>query len=256
MSEEKKSDDFVNITDCLEAVGVFKSMKNFIFVIVFLCIIILGACFWLADLGLVKNPDAAKAAIIEEFQPVIDAVAAEPNSVAAAVAKAVEKVTADPNAIVAKQPEHVKAKSSAPKFQISYSIIERAVRTCNFVLIISASLYCLVLMFCLKVSLVGRLGGINHIARAFFSSLFVLAFIFPWQKLLGTSHPIVIGAIYLPHELKAAMTNKETFTIIASIFYYIRFVFWWVIVILLLLASQRRSAKWANATLRRLGIEQ
>lgn len=268
MSEEKKTDDFVNVTDCLEAIGVFKSMKNFLFLIVFICIIGLGVCFWITDFGLVSNPNAQplqEQVVIENVDQVVDEEAAEVieaanivvadvNSTnAAVVEKAAEKVLSEPNGLPLLSAE---VKESANGFKIKYIIVARVVRVFNFVLVLSSIMYCLTMMFCLKVSLVGRLGGINHISRAFFCSLFILVFIFPWQKFFGTDYPIVVGAIYLPAELKMAFADKAAMSLFSMVLYYMRFFLWWVIVVILLLASQRRSAKWSNSVLRRLGIEQ
>ncbi|MBN2594218.1 MAG: hypothetical protein JXA81_11985, partial [Sedimentisphaerales bacterium] len=46
--------NLLDTTDCLEAVGVFKGWKNFLFVIVLLCLLFLQASFLLVDLGYVE----------------------------------------------------------------------------------------------------------------------------------------------------------------------------------------------------------
>jgi hypothetical protein len=259
MSEEKKETDFVNVTDCLEAIGVFKAMKNFLFVVIFVCLILLAICFWLTDQGMIKNGAVAPA---EETVKKIDfakgQIAVDANGTVAMVAQVAEKVSSDPNAkaMDVKADENGAAKKSfAEKFSIDYFYISKVVRGCNFVLMMTATMYCLVLMFCLKVSLVGRLGGLNHISRAFFISLFVLIFLFPWQRFFGVSEAVAIGAIYLPRELLNVIQNRATFSPTELGWHYLRFVCCWAIAVILLLSAQIRSAKWANTTLRRLGIE-
>lgn len=258
MSEEKKADDFVNVTDCLETISVFKSMKNLLFVVIFLCLVILGGCFVLADLGMVKMPGAPvdlNVNVETENNEILKN--SEPNSVETAIAMAVKKVTQDSNdpnkvAKVTVTAEKEKTSETGNMFSIDYFYIAKAIRVCNFILFLSVVLYSLILAFSLKVSLVGRLGGMNHISRAFISSLFVLVFIFPWQKYVG---PVCVGSIYLPVELKQAIMGKGDLNIFGLILYYVRFALWPIIVFLLMLSAQRRTAKWSNATLKRLGIE-
>ena len=55
MNESQASpNNLLDTTDCLEAVGVFKGWKNFLFVIVFLCLLLLQASFLLVDTGYIK----------------------------------------------------------------------------------------------------------------------------------------------------------------------------------------------------------
>jgi len=125
-----------------------------------------------------------------------------------------------------------------------------AVRLINAVLVLTASLYCLTLMFSLKVSMHGRLGGINHISRAFFLSLLMLVLLLPWQRVFGG---VVTGAIYTPTELMSWRAEKADDTL-AMVLYYLRFSGYGALIFLLLLLSQYRSLRWAKAILRRLEI--
>jgi hypothetical protein len=104
-------------------------------------------------------------------------------------------------------------------------------------------------LFALKVSLIGRLGGINHIARAFFASLLFVVLLLPWQLLFA---PIFAGAMFTPTEMIAAcQAQKTTVAYVSMIF---RFMVYWALVVLLLLAAQMRSMRWSKATLRRLDV--
>jgi len=199
MTEEtKKNEDFVNVTDCLEAVSVLKSIKNFLFILILLSIIALGFCFWFADLGFIytqNQADQAKQAaqerlvediVAEQVEVVVDA-----NSAEQAAASAVEKVVETQDA------RDVSAAKQKPELAIHFKYIRWVVKFCNYILFFASILYCLVLLISLKVSLVGNLGGINHITRAFFLSLFMVIFLMPWQKIFGPTEPVVIGTIYL-----------------------------------------------------------
>jgi hypothetical protein len=125
------------------------------------------------------------------------------------------------------------------------------VRLVNAVLVLTASLYCLTLMFSLKVSMHGRLGGINHISRAFFLSLLMLVLLLPWQRVFGG---VVTGAVYTPAELMSWHAAEKTGDTLAMALYYLRFSGYGVLIFLLLLLSQYRSLRWAKAILRRLEI--
>jgi len=125
------------------------------------------------------------------------------------------------------------------------------VRLVNAVLVLAASLYCLTLMFSLKVSMHGRLGGINHISRAFFLSLLMLVLVLPWQRVFGG---VVTGAIYTPSELTSWRAAEKTDDIFWMVLYYLRFSGYGVLIFLLLVLSQYRSLRWAKAILRRLEI--
>ena len=133
-----------------------------------------------------------------------------------------------------------------PKYE--HAVI--AVRICNFVLVISATVYCLILLMSVKISLIGRLGGISHISRAFFLSLFALVILLPWQ---GLFEGVVLGAIYLPDELFTKGLDADP-TLVEKIMHFARFSGMWAISLLLLLMAQARSSKWSKTTLRRLGI--
>ena len=41
----------LDTTDCLEAIGVFRGWKNFLFIIVVLCLLLLQICFWVVNTG-------------------------------------------------------------------------------------------------------------------------------------------------------------------------------------------------------------
>jgi len=133
---------------------------------------------------------------------------------------------------------------------LSFEQLTLAIRLLNAVLILTATLYCLTLLFGLKVSMHGRLGGINHVSRAFFLSLLMLVLLLPWQRIFGG---VVAGAIYTPAELQEWFSAR-TDDMFDTVLYYLRFSGYGVLIFLLLLLSQLRSLRWAKAILRRLEI--
>jgi hypothetical protein len=116
-------------------------------------------------------------------------------------------------------------------------------------MIVAVGLYCMAMFFSLMVSLIGRLGGISHISRAFFLSLILLMLVIPWQKIQMS----VVGVIYLPTDLYDSLANKST-SVMQAVLHYLRFTGYWLIVMLVLLLSQARSARWTKSMLRRLEI--
>lgn len=239
--EQAEQKDLLDTTDCLEAVGVFRGWKNFLFVIVICCLLLLQVSFWLVNTGYVKAADEAKGDV--------PAVAAEDTE---QIKEAAKQVVTDPcqqqagaTEAAPQQPE----KQARALLGLTFKPLARLIRFFDFVLILAAALYCLTMLFSLKVSLLGRLGGINHISRAFFLSLVFLVLLLPWQKFFPG---IVAGAIYTPQELLDSSVAVETKGIFGIAFYYLRFTGYWLVVVLLLIFSQFRSSRWAKAILRRL----
>jgi len=294
--------DLLDTTDCLEAVGVFKAWKNFFFVIIILCLLLLQACFFLVDRGYISVGEQAAAAgevttpaeepsqvaeppvemkaevaqpaapaePIEAVQPkevaepgpaVEPAPAAGPNETAEPNEAAEPNQPAEPNSTVSETVtqaggtvRHVQRAMTLPGgdffSKLSFEQLTLAIRILNAVLILTATLYCLTLLFGLKVSMHGRLGGINHVSRAFFLSLLMLVLLLPWQRIFDG---VVTGAIYTPGELQEWFSAR-TDDMLDTVLYYLRFSGYGVLIFLLLLLSQLRSLRWAKAILRRLEI--
>ena len=58
MNEEKnRHKDLIDTTDCLEAIEVFRGWKNFLFVIMISCLLLLQGSFWVVNTGYVKTAD-------------------------------------------------------------------------------------------------------------------------------------------------------------------------------------------------------
>jgi hypothetical protein len=301
MNESQASpNSLLDTTDCLEAVGVFKGWKNFLFVIVFLCLLLLQASFLLVDTGYIKIDEQAAGSepaitsgpavleqenaepVSQEVKTIIEPAQKRAVEVKEAVEAIVPEEVAEPEEVAVpeevnepeeatepnesaepNQPAEAMAKSAENKLQraiawppvellsgITFEHLSWLIRIVNAVLILTASLYCLSMLFSLKVSMLGRLGGINHISRAFFLSLLMLILLLPWQRIFGG---IVPGAIFTPEEL-VKWSSAEAGDIFDTVIYYLRFSGYWLLVLLLLILSQIRSIRWGKAILRRLEI--
>jgi len=269
----------LDTTDSLEAVGVFRGWKNFMFIIVLLCLLLLQGAFWLVKSNCIKieqsagrlsaeakaeGPALAAGKKVED--PNEPALAAgekvkDPNKAAAVAgpnkpaepvpAAVVEPNKADKAAAQAEAPKRQGLKF--PPFDITFKRLARVIGFANAILILSAGLYCLTALFCLKVSLVGRLGGISHISRAFFLSLIMFVLLLPWQKIF--TDPLVLGAIYTPCELaERVRAAAEADNIFCKVLFYLRFSGYWLLILLLLILSQIRTCRWTKAILRRLEV--
>ncbi len=214
--------DMVDTTDCLEAVSVFRGWKSIFFVVVLICLLLTQVAFWLIDLGVIKTP-------------------AGPEAATATVVDANEVVAADADDGGA---------AGGLVGRLNFGHLARTIELTNGVLIVTAVLYSLMMFFSLMISLVGRLGGINHISRAFVLSLIMVVLIIPWQKALGSS---VVGVVWTSDELIRWLAAKGE-SPWSLVVHYLRFTGYWLVVMLLLILSQLRSARWSKAILRRLEI--
>lgn len=292
MNDNARPNDIVDTTDCFEAITAFKGVKNLLFVIILLCLLLLQAAFWANQLGFIDKSDCTLTSScsqqtdcdpltqaanldVDPIQPT-DETTDQPETTGGPIdveeAVVIEETIADQAEKVIQQTEDAEAqpadnlliadeaaqtdqtapkKSLAEKFRPMASHAACMIKVCNFTVVIAATLYCLILLMSLKISLCGRLGGISHISRAFIFSLYVLVFLIPWQTLLPG---VVIGAVYTPHELFAGFNINADSSMPMVVLYYLRFTGMWLVVLLLLFCAQLRSRRWSKTTLRRLGM--
>lgn len=286
-NKQQKAPDLIDTTDCLEAIGAIRSMKNFLFAVIMLCLIVTGIVFWLERAGridksgctccggcaptagvcktgnLVVDTSAAQETVQPDVAQAASQISALAESLQDAAAKdlssessAVETVkqTAPEAAAKTSQPQPSAQEETLPgifRVRPSCNTVVMVVKACNFILVIASTMYCLMLLMSLKISLTGRLGGINHISRAFFISLFALVILLPWQVLLPG---VVTGVIYQPKELLCGWSARAKLSTFWLVMCYLRFVALWLVVVWLFVWSQVRAGKWAKATLRRLGL--
>lgn len=232
---QDKQNNLIDTTDCLEAVGVFRGWKNFLFIIIVLCLLLLQICFWAVDRGCIPAKECSGNK-------------AQSNEAAAmGLGEDVPDVNEAANEVSAEQSEPALADSL---FGITFKHLAVVIRIVNAVLVLTGTLYCLTILLALKISLVGRLGGINHICRAFFLSLVMLVLLLPWQRVFGG---VVLGAIYAPCELVESCF-AEAGSILGIVLRYLRFTGYWLVILLLLIFSQLRSGRWTKTILRRLEV--
>ncbi|MHC4113509.1 MAG: hypothetical protein ACYSUY_20740, partial [Planctomycetota bacterium] len=202
-------DNLLDTTDCLEAVGVFRGWKNFLFLLIVICLLALQVLFWVVDLGLVKaDVQSADATQADALAPDADDDASTDTEMIETIPiivdddtndirQAAKEVAADSNTADEQKPPK---KRLIPAMNFKHLAL--LVRLLNFIIIPATVLYCLTMLFSLKISLLGRLGGINHISRAFFLSLLIFVLILPWQRFFFFTD-LFSGALYTAAELPA-----------------------------------------------------
>lgn len=260
MAEEiKKQEQLLETTDCLEAIGTLKSGKNLFFFIIFLCLLILQTIFWLMPTRYVARPGeesqkdiAPIAAMIMKLSAAANVNEPEINVEAESdkIEKAASALLADANSTVAEPNTAVETKT-LPQIKIPFAHLAWTIRFCNYILAVSSVIYSLTLLFGMKVSLVGRLGGISHITKAVFMSFVMVVLILPWQLLFKG---VIAGVIYTPAELLAAWENFDNAAIVENALMFLRFSGLWLITLLILFWTQIKSMRWSKNTLKRLGI--
>jgi len=238
----------LDTTDCLEAIGVFRGWKNFFFIILILCLLLLQICFWVVNTGYIPAKQfPGKGA--ESSEP--SAVVGGSGEIVQDVGEAAKKVADEQNELVeVTRLEPHQSNTADSLFGITFKHLAVVIRVVNAILVLTGVLYCLTILLALKVSLVGRLGGINHICRAFFLSLVMLFLLLPWQRVFGG---VVLGAIYSPCEL-VKWCSAESSDILGIVLRYLRFTGYWLVILLLLVFSQLRSGRWTKTILRRLEV--
>ena len=221
----------VDITDCFEAVRVFRSWRTLFFAVLVACLVLAQALFWLVDMGFIPYAGPSQQVGQEVLQD---------------QTLSVSLPSEDPPPASEAQPRPGKGGFLG----ISFEHAARLLRAANGVLLLTALLYWLTQLFILVISIVGRLGGINHICRAFFLSLIVLVLVIPWQHILDSS---LAGAPFSAQELAEGLASK-TLGASEQMVYYLRFSGYGLVVLALLVMAHLRSARWTKAVLRRLEI--
>ncbi len=153
--------------------------------------------------------------------------------------------------VIDKAPQVVEAAATQPaavtssKAEAWYDVLAWLLPATKFIGVAAGLLLILTLMFAVKLSLLGRAGGIAGFMSAFFWSLLVWALLIPWQQVISSS--FACGATYNLGELvartRAVIWQGQDVSWIWHATYYVRFLVYPLFVILLLLAVQARFAR-------------
>ncbi|MCE5185640.1 MAG: hypothetical protein LLF76_05895 [Planctomycetaceae bacterium] len=283
-----KPHDMVDVTDSLEAVDAARGMRFFLFwFVLFPGLIVLQLIFWLHYVGRIAPKETSEptvswvealsqyglislAAQLPQEQQADEAgqAAAESSQgtaieqpadagqqvTQAEIEQGVSEVTGSKPDMAAVEPspdeQPEESGNMLAKLKLPFLLAKGIVQVCNFLILFAAILYCLILLLCLKISLVGRLGGLFHITKSFLISLLLLVVLVPWQVLLPH---VMVGTLWRPDELFSGWTNMQD-SAFWQVLYFLRFTGLWLLALVLLFWSRTRFVKWRRATLRRLGV--
>jgi hypothetical protein len=220
-------------------------------VVLLIALLLLGGCFWVLHLGLIDKQDETAMVVVEEETVQVTEVQEVVDESTAQIEQAAQQVTADANQTAKPKPIEITDKQPGIPFKLEKVHVMWTIRALDAAIIFAAVTYCLTIMFTLKISMVGRLGGINHISRALFWSLVLLVLVLPWQVALGWG---LFGVTFEPSELISRLSEYESNHIFLKGLYWFRYVAVWAIALLCLLFAQIRTGRWSKATLKRLEV--
>jgi Na+-transporting methylmalonyl-CoA/oxaloacetate decarboxylase gamma subunit len=119
-----------------------------------------------------------------------------------------------------------------------------ALPTTKFIALAAGMLLALTLLLSVKLSLLGRTGGVDGFLGAFFWSLVLWVFLIPWQQALAGSS-FACGALYNLGELQdeTRRVTAEDASFFQRVLYYLRFIAYPVLVFLLWLLVHAKFAR-------------
>ncbi len=126
-------------------------------------------------------------------------------------------------------------------------VINWALAASKFAALAAAGMLSLVVMFAVKLSLLGRIGGPAGFLGAFFWSLILLVVVFPWQGALDSA--VACGATFNLGQLTAmAQDARESWgaenpALVKQTFYYARFLGYPVLAVLITLVVMVRFGR-------------
>ena len=128
--------------------------------------------------------------------------------------------------------------------KVWYELLCWVLPATKFIALAAGMLLILTLMFAVKLSLLGHIGGVAGFMSGFFWSILLWVFLIPWQQVLQSS--FASGALYNLHFLVKHTQDavwSGSASLITQILYYARFVAYPIFVILLALVVQAKFAR-------------
>ena len=126
-----------------------------------------------------------------------------------------------------------------------YHVLMWLLPTAKFLAMVMSLLLALALLLSVKLSLLGRTGGVAGFVGAFFWSLLLIVFLIPWEQVFTTS--LACGALFnlgtLVQETLRVVWQPGEFSGMTQGLYYARFVFYPVLIVLILLVVQAKFAR-------------
>lgn len=234
----KKRDSYIR-KDYVRATRFIRRLKNLLFIVIMLCLLLLQTSFWIVNIGHIA-PDQSTST---NAPTVLVNNEKQPDTVTKQNATIPKQLTG----LIVEGPAKESKTLELFGFDITFKDITSVTNITNMILIFASVLYGLI-MFCgIAASFGGGLGGLSLISRAFVYSLVMLILLLPWQFFFSC---IVIGAIYTPRELIMWCATDMTDTFGTTLLY-LRFAGYSTLVFILLIIAQFHSFLWSKAILSR-----
>lgn len=254
VGEQKMKEDFIDLTspipiprkkdlyiqkDFVRSTRIIRRWKNFLFIIIVLCLLLLQTSFWLINHGYItldKNTNTnAPAGPVNEQQS---------NPVAMQNGMMSSQLTRP----TAKGPEKPPGTLTLFDIEVTFERVSSVTNITNTILALASAFYALTIFCSLAASFGANLGGLRHISQAFVFSLVLLILLLPWQLVFNST---VLGAIFTPRELATWPVNGASNTFGTALLY-LRFTGYSTLVFMLLILAQFRSFLWSRNVIRRL----
>jgi len=235
--------------DALEAFHLTRSIRNALFFLLLVSLLILGGAFWITDIvhrqKLLSHSDVISCEPVEMPAPDITLketpapVVAENTSIPVVP----DEANTDAETAPSRESVDILAEADGPGNENAAhnnqwcEQLARVLATAGrFGAFFSGMVYLLTLLLMMKLTIVGRLGGVAPLTRAFFLMLLAGVLMVPWRSLALIHFP---GALFLYDEMldvqRGLVTAGDAFC------YYLHYVGLWVGVLLLVIAAQWRS---------------
>ena len=215
-SPRARQSDWIDATDSLEAVEAIKGWKNFIFAIALITLLLVQIIFWLANTGIIFTPE-------NQQTPPAAAQINNPSLPTSIEGSNLLTTKTEPNQLPAEKHHNLKSMLTLIR-EVNSTSMSNFLKIINTILILSAIIYCLILLESVQIAIAGRLGGINHICRGFFLSLVLVIILLPWQKIFPG---FAVGCVFSSQELLNAHSFVKTGDVLDQFVYYARFCILW-----------------------------
>ena len=237
--------------DAQRAYDTFAAGRNLFFVMILLSLAILIAAFWVINCGLL---DGALGEMKHDQSPSLVQRLGRATLIAAAVTVpdgTAQRSGGEPGVEVMPMPEDDSddAGNTAGVWAVLTRILLAVV---NAILPFVVVLYAVTIWVGLQLSLTGRLGGLQHNARAFFLSLILLVLVLPWGRIVAFG---TWQTLFGYHELASAYVNRpdsgDGWNLAC---YYGRFLLLQLVALLAVLGAQIRCVR-AGMQINRRGVQ-
>jgi hypothetical protein len=198
--------------DALEAYRIFRWARNWLFIIIFLCLILVQGAFWIVDRGGLEQ-------VVE-------------------------------NRLISFQPLQSAGEQSADEQsgEVLGDLVRIILKLCNAILVFTLVLYFLVQIIAMNIAVVGRLGGLASSSKAIFLSLIMVVLILPWDSWYGGANSSVLFSYADLMKTQLQLDAESPALGGRMVGYYFRFVGMWLIMLALLFLAQVFSGKaWKQA---------